>query len=335
MNRFQKIALASLLSVLLLVFVGAIVRVTGSGLGCPDWPTCWGCLIPPWKVEQVDLSKIDFDKFQAKAARLGRDPATVTPEHILESFNPRHVWTEYLNRLTSLPVGLFAVATLVAAFGRPGRQRVVVGTAMAALIVILINAWMGARVVYSGIKPGILTAHMALAMLLIVLQVFTLWRGTDRPRRLALDPRQASRLRWGVGAVIVLVVVEGIMGSQIRELTDEMARHHGGEDRTAWIGELEKSGLYLVHRSFSWLIVVATVAGWIFTRRGTHGRPGKAATLALVLVGCQMVLGLIMAQVRVHQVAQVLHVGLAAILLAAVVHWWLTLSGRHAATAGH
>ena len=98
---FRRMVTGVLMFVVLLVFVGAIVRATGAGLGCPDWPKCWGQLIPPWKVEQVDLDKINYERFEKKARRLGRDPATVTPEHILESFNPVHTWTEFINRLVS------------------------------------------------------------------------------------------------------------------------------------------------------------------------------------------------------------------------------------------
>ena len=90
MNRFQKFATAALVSVIVLIFVGAVVRVSGTGMGCPDWPRCWGRLIPPTRVEQVDLSKLDFEKFRKAAKRYERDPATVTPEHILENFNAVH-----------------------------------------------------------------------------------------------------------------------------------------------------------------------------------------------------------------------------------------------------
>jgi cytochrome c oxidase assembly protein subunit 15 len=322
MNRFQKLAAAALVSVLVLIFVGATVRVTGAGLGCPDWPLCWGSVIPPWKLEQVDLEKIDFEKFQRKAERLGRDPATVTPEKILESFNPRHVWTEFVNRLASLPVGLFSLATFVAAFGRPRGQRIVWWTSLASLILVGVNAVMGARVVYSGVQPGILTLHMALAMLLIALLAFTVWRGSDRPRRLDLPRRTGRRLSAALAALLGLIVIEGIMGTQIRELTDAMAKSHESQPRAAWIGELESHWIYLTHRSFSWVIVALALGAWWAMKRALRGKPGAAPKVVVAMVVAQMILGLIMSQVEIYAVVQVLHVGLSGVLLAAAVMWW-------------
>lgn len=331
MNTFQKLATATLVSVLVLIFVGAIVRVTGAGLGCPDWPTCWGSVIPPWKVEQVDLEKLDFEKFQRKAERLGRDPETVTPEHILETFNPRHVWTEFVNRLFSLPVGIFSVAMLVAAFGRG--IRVVWWTSLLSVVLVGVNAVMGAMVVYSGLKPGVLTTHMALAMLLIGLLAYTVWRGEERPKLLPLETRLRPAVRAVVLVVLVLVVIEGIMGTQIRELTDEMQKSHDGAPRAEWLDELEASTVYLVHRSFSWAIVAVTALAYWLTRRASRSGTGRAARVALGVVLVQMLLGLVMAQVRIYAWAQVLHVGLAGVLLAAVV-FWLFATGRRSPRGG-
>lgn len=338
MNRFQKLAAAALVSVLVLIFVGAIVRVTGAGLGCPDWPKCWGCLIPPWKVEQVDISKIDLEKFQRKYERMGGDPSMLTEEKILESFNPRHVWTEFTNRLFSLPVGLFSVATLIAAFGVPRNRRIVWWTSLASLLLVLINAWMGARVVYSGLSPGVLTTHMALAMLLIGLLAFTVWRGGEQPASLAIERGKLGPIRFWVVFLLLLLVVEGIMGTQIREMTDEMAKSHDEEPRSEWIGELEQSGLYLAHRSFSWAILVVTVLAFVFTQKATKGAPGWAAKLVLAMVLVQMVLGVVMAQIHIYAAVQVLHVGLAAVLLAGVVFWLcqtVRIGSQNAHTVGH
>ena len=174
------------MAVLVLIFVGAIVRATGSGLGCPDWPRCWGCLIPPWNVEHVDFDRIDLERFRQKAERLGRDPATITEESLRAEFNPVHTWIEFLNRLFTLPVGILTLATFVASFWQRGRRPAVFWSSAASLFVVLLNAWLGARVVYSGLQPGIITLHMALAILLVCLLVFAAWRGREHPWKVGI-----------------------------------------------------------------------------------------------------------------------------------------------------
>lgn len=327
-KRFQKCAMAALVSVLLLIFVGAIVRVTGAGMGCPDWPTCWGCLIPPTNVENVDFEKLDIATFQRKAERMGRDPESITVETLRAEFNPRHVWTEFINRLFSLPVGLFSLATMVLAFGRQKTIPIVFWSSFAALVLVLVNAWMGARVVYSGLKPGVLTLHMAMAFLLIMVQVFTVWRGASTPWQVAMtSDKHRKQLRGILGLLFLMVLVEGIMGSQIRELTDEMSKHFS-LPRDMWNDRLEHSWLYLTHRSFSWVILALTLWAYVFSRKNQQGplcQPGKIV-LAIVLI--QMVLGIVMSQVHIYGWVQVLHVGLAAILLAANMAWLLGVSRR-------
>lgn len=326
MTRFQKLATAALVSVLVLMFVGAIVRVTGAGMGCPDWPTCWGCLVPPTRVEQVDFSKLPIQKFQRKAARMGRDPATITAESLRREFNPRHVWTEFLNRLSSMPVGLFSLATFIAAFWQRERRPLVFWMAFTSLAVVLVNAWMGARVVYSGLTPAVLTTHLALAMSLLGTLAYCAWRGTDTPWRVGMQPAPRANLRTVVTVLLVVVVAEGILGSQVREMTDELAKLHAGADRASWARELEGSWKYLVHRSFSWGVLGLAAWAWVMTKRHREGGAGRVERVVLGIVLAQMVLGLVMAQVHIYSWVQVLHVGLAALLLTFVWLWRFGLS---------
>ncbi len=329
MNRFQKFATAALVSVIVLIFVGAIVRVSGAGMGCPDWPRCWGRLIPPTRVEQVDLSKLDFEKFRKAAKRYGRDPATVTPEHILENFNPVHTWTEFVNRLTSLPVGFFAMATLVTALLRQRRRPLVCVAAAFSVILVGVNAWMGAQVVSSDLKPVVLTVHMALAMLLLLPLTYAAWRGCERPWTIPGDDSFRRRMRWLLGLLLVLIFVEGVLGTRIREMNTHLAKTHAGLGRAEWIGVLESSWSYLIHRSFSWVILIAAMAAWWMARQA--GKPGRTATGVLAAVLAQMVLGLVMAQVEIHPVVQVLHLGLSAILLTLAALWFFGTFRREAA----
>ena len=326
MTRFQKLATAALVSVLVLMFVGAIVRVTGAGMGCPDWPTCWGCLIPPTHVEQVDFSKLPIQKFKDKAQRMGRDPATITVASLRQEFNPRHVWTEFLNRLSSLPVGFFSLATFIAAFWQREKRPLVFWLAFAALLTVLANAWMGARVVYSGLSPGVLTTHLALAMSLIGMLVYCAWRGTDHPWRIAMADAPLARLRAVVTVLLVVIIAEGILGSQVREMTDELAKAHANAARATWARELEGSWKYLVHRSFSWVVLGITLWAWLLTQRHRSGSSGRVEKVVLGIVLSQMVLGVVMAQIHIYSWVQVLHVGLAAILLTFVWLWRFGLS---------
>jgi heme a synthase len=319
MNRFQRIALTAFVCVEILIFVGAIVRATGSGLGCPDWPFCYGCWVPPTSAADIDRDALaaDLPKFQAKAERLGRDPATITVDRLVEDFDPVATWVEYVNRLTSLPVGLSTLALLIACFWpRPPVPSVRVAGVLS-FVLVLVNAWLGARVVISGLKPGIITLHMALAILLQCALVFTAWRGADKPWRIG-KPGLPLAIGWGL---FLLVVIEGVMGSQVRELTDALAHAAPDSPRSSWIGSLEQSWVYLVHRSFSWLLVVLAVVFVLRCRRS-----GAMNWLPLSVAGLifsQMLLGVVLAHVGVLGVAQVLHIGLSSLLVSALFFWLL------------
>lgn len=332
-NTYQKLATAALISVLTLIFVGAIVRVTGAGMGCPDWPTCWGLLIPPTSVEEVDFDKLDITKFQNKAERMGRDGSMITRESLRAEFNPRHVWTEFTNRLFSLPVGFFSLATFIASFRFAKSRPHVFWLSFAALLLVLANAWMGARVVYSGIAPGVLTTHLALAMALIGVLAYCAWAGAEHPWKVAMIAR-GKLMRVTVLSLLILVIAEGILGSQIREMTDELAKAHRDSPRGNWIGELESSVIYLIHRSFSWVLLVTTVFALILARKYQPGGVTASQAGVAAIMFAQMLLGVVMAQVHIYSWVQVLHVGLAGILLALLFRWFLITPNEKRAFAG-
>ena len=312
----KRLATIAYLAVLLLVFVGAIVRATGSGLGCPDWPFCYGRAIPPTSAEQIDFEHLDIERFRRKAAQHGRDPASITPATIRAEFNATHTWIEYINRLTSMPVGLSALALLIASFLQRKRFPSVHVAAWLALLLVLFNAWLGARVVYSGLKPGIITLHMALAIVLLCVLVFAMHRSGFELSQSGIESRMFPRqiALW----LFAAVVAEGVLGSQVREMTDMLAKTHLGQPRSAWVTELEQTWVYLVHRSASWLIVGA---GVVFFIKNGHRTFLEKAILGLILA--QMVLGVILAHVGIVPTAQILHIGLSSLLVSGLFLWLL------------
>jgi len=124
-NRFQKINLITIILLFVLILAGGVVRSTGSGMGCPDWPKCFGRYIPPanssdlpknYKQKYVDgrLAKnqkfaktLDVFGFTELARRIRGDKSILVPEE----FNAAKTWTEYINRLLGAASGFFLLLT--------------------------------------------------------------------------------------------------------------------------------------------------------------------------------------------------------------------------------
>lgn len=323
MSYFQKAALMTLLCILLLVFVGAIVRATGAGMGCPDWPTCWGQIIPPTDASQIDASQLDMEKFERKLIRFRGSADGLTQDSVLAWFNPVHTWTEFINRCVSLPVGLFSLLTMVLSFRyRRSKPSLFWGSLMVVVLVGL-NAWMGMKIVETGLHPGVITTHMALTILLICVLVYLIQVGEREAAGYHFLHEKKGKLRLVGVLLFVLVVGEGIMGSQVRELTDALHKTHIDAPRSEWVDELEQSMVYLAHRSFSWLVAAGAIALFVLCRRHKEGGVGWREMVVLGVVCSQMVLGLILAHVGILPIAQVLHIGLSSILVCSLFSWLL------------
>ncbi|MDB4618140.1 COX15/CtaA family protein [Akkermansiaceae bacterium] len=311
----QRTAFVTLCFVTILVFVGAIVRTSGAGLGCPDWPTCWGELIPPWKVEQVDFESLNVERFQKKAKLLGRDPSEITRETLRGEFNGAHTYIEFVNRLFALPVLISSFILMVKGLRRKTLPRVIRRSSVLSFVLVIVNAVLGAAVVFSGLKTGFITAHMIAAFILTFLLVYVVWAGVPEGQKRRVIPGAGKKT---VGLLLALVLIEGLLGSQIREMTDVLQRTYGVESRPDWIGQIDDSWLFLVHRSFSWAIVVAAVWGcWKVGFRGVVPKAVFAIVIAFMLMG------IVFTHIEISAVVQVLHVGLASILVSLSYYWWL------------
>ena len=95
---FRKVAIGTVITVYLLILAGGIVRSTGSGMGCPDWPKCFGSWVPPTNVSQLpaDYQAIYGSKLKGEVV-----------------FNVYKTWTEYINRLLGVLTGFLILGTLL------------------------------------------------------------------------------------------------------------------------------------------------------------------------------------------------------------------------------
>ena len=234
LNFYQKTAISTVVATLFLIMVGGIVRASGAGLGCPDWPKCYGLWIPPMQVSDVPAG---FD---------------------LASFNALKTWTEYINRLIGVLVGFFITANFLSSIRYRKTKPSVTISSFTALVLVLFQAWLGGQVVRSGLSTGIITLHMLLAMIIVGVLLFASFKSKEEFVLIRLHASQKRQfLNYGI-ALGILVIIQMILGTQVREGVDTIKDVLLAPNRSLWIEEL---GLvYKVHRSFSWVLLLTTIA---------------------------------------------------------------------------
>jgi cytochrome c oxidase assembly protein subunit 15 len=298
-RRFQKLAIATTVTTYLLILVGALVRASGAGMGCPDWPRCFDRWVPPTDLAQV-------------------------PPHLAPYFNVRLAWTEYLNRLLGVTTGLLIFATLVFALVDYRHVRRVVASSAGAFVGVGLAGWLGKRVVEKNLDPSFVTVHMFVALAVVALLIdatvasfFAPARG--EPERTPAEPTTARRqLAMGALAVTGVVLVQIALGTRVRATLERVAQALPALPRADWIGRVGAADS--VHRSFALLVLGLTVALARYARRADpHPLLSKLATALAVGSGAQIAAGVGLAYVALPPVLQVVHVTLGSLLLGGLV----------------
>jgi heme a synthase len=184
----------------LTVLAGAVVRASGSGMGCPDWPLCFGRIIPPTDVSQI-------------------------PPHYMAQFlaeghgNLFHTWVEFLNRVLGGLSGLTILGScvlagiLARAFPEQRRYYLRIMTSvLVGLFLFGFVAWLGKRVVDTVLAPDKITTHTFAGLLLLVMAIAArVWVATPEKSAIA-----GSLRRWFL-PMLGLTVVQIFLGTQVRE----------------------------------------------------------------------------------------------------------------------
>ena len=159
-----RFALLTVVLLYIVVLAGGVVRATKSGMGCPDWPKCYGRLIPPTDVSQIDFSKLDIARFREAWQRRGHDRVEVTEETLRRDFSAKATWIEFTNRCLGALSGFAALGTLVCALlSRPRSVKLIV-LLLGQLVLFGVVAWLGKVVVDTNLLPWKITLHMGLAI---------------------------------------------------------------------------------------------------------------------------------------------------------------------------
>jgi protoheme IX farnesyltransferase len=306
-TRFQKLVAATLAMTLALVIVGVIVRATGSGLGCPDWPFCYGQVVPPLE-------------FKA--------------------------WAEWIHRLIAAVIGVMVLGVAILALLDHRDRPSLVAASVGALALVVFQAWLGRETVRLGNSGESVTAHLAAAMAVAGLLAFLLVRagyparlpdrgGSQRFTILAAFTAVATFAMLIFGANVTAADAALIfpdwplMGGAIVPPFADMS------DETATL-----AFTHALHRYVGVVVGVVLAGTWIAAWRGRRaGHVDRALfmllTIAAVLYPLQALVGALQVWTQLAPWTQTLHVALAAFIwVAAIGAAFVSYYGARTAAAG-
>ncbi len=339
---FQKISFITLIAVYFLILVGGIVRSTGSGMGCPDWPKCFGQIVPPADVRELPENYREIyaakrakrnEKFSGYLEILGfeelADKIRNDKSILVEAeFNKYKTWTEYINRLVGAIIGILIFATLVASFSYRKKSPRVFYLSLASFVLVLFQGWIGSIVVSTNLLPWMVTVHMILAMVIMFLLIYLVYfTGTNKNRLAWGGSLKTLNILFVLG--IVLTFTQIVLGTQVREAIDVIAAGFDFGMREKWIENI--GAPFLIHRSYSWLILALHVYLVYYLFKNMTERPGKFHTLTKVLLAAvvvEILSGTLMAYFGIPAILQPVHLLVALIIIGIQYYLFLQL-GRN------
>lgn len=321
-KRFLNFQWVVLTLIFLVVFAGSFVRMSGSGMGCPDWPKCFGKWVPPTELTELPadyreayllkrqkkvekfcafLQKIGLDQ---TAQKIKNDPSV----YVEEAFNARKTWIEYVNRLA----GFLAGNTMLLSFGwlllyyRKRKWLLLTGLN---LILMGIEAWFGSIVVATNLVPWTITVHLLLALVIIGLQLYLIHELSNKKRPDLPQQRSFGILSW---LILLITFYQMFLGTQVREAIDALVKK--GYTRAEWIEQL---GLpFFIHRSFSWLVLILLSYLYWQNRKVWHyGR----INVAFYVLALELLTGVALAYADMPGLVQTAHLVFATILLSVLL----------------
>ena len=319
---YRKWVKISLVLVYLVIIAGAMVRMTGSGMGCPDWPKCFGYYVPPTDEAELEWQpQRDFKKgqviivdesLQVAAANFTTgetyseknwNPYT---KHDYATFNVWHTWIEYINRLFGALSGIAILIMALLSFGQWKYSKRITLLSWLGVLLLGFQAWLGATVVYSVLSPLRITIHMVMALVILAVLLYLLYYSRHKLRTFSISRGYINLLIFA----LLLTIVQIILGTQVRQFVDDQIDLLGYEAKSLW---LDNPNLYFyIHRSFSILVFIVNLALWFFNKKHSYGLRNINTVFFLVIV--EVATGIAMYYLDFPYLSQPLHLILASLL---------------------
>ncbi|MDO7852730.1 COX15/CtaA family protein [Hymenobacter convexus] len=343
-RRFRFVGLLTVVAVYLLILVGGVVRSTGSGMGCPDWPKCFGSWVPPTKASELPANYKEVYTTQrvAKNQKLARTLQRLgfaqvagsifahPTQYVETDFNPVKTWIEYVNRLLGALIGIFVFLTVVFALPYWRRDRPIFWLAFASFILTGVQGYLGSLVVSTNLLPVMVTVHMALALLIVALLLYAVdrarWvrRGVTQEHQELTDSTAEAQLLEDSGpvpsiglnlwlwAALLLTFWQIVLGTQVREQIDIVSAAANYAGREMWISKLGTT--FSIHRTVSAVVLLFNVyIGYELWQLGRE-RLRRLVVVTLAVIGLEILAGIILASFSFPAWVQPVHLTLATVL---------------------
>lgn len=332
-KSFRRTGILACSSVLLLFLLGGLVRVTGSGMGCPDWPKCFGlwapptceCQLPPnyqdvfleKRIRKVERFAAVLEKlgFAEKAQKIRSDKTILIPEE----FNATKAWIEYINRVFGVLAGLFSLGFFAIAFLGKYAAKIRV-YALLGLIMLLVNAWLGSIVVATNLLPGLVSLHFMLSFACVFFFMLAL-HGVKAFESKTKEPR--SKYLWLL--LLVLILVEVLLGTFAREMV-EFKTSNSTLKLNGMLDFLGMGPSFIYHRFLPALIfAIAALLAWKY--RNEDRFLGKQLATIAVISLIQICFGALNIVFVLPAYSQILHIVVGS-LMPVIVFYYLLASNK-------
>jgi len=324
-KRYLSFTRLLLVFVFLVILAGSIVRTTQSGMGCPDWPTCFGNAIPPTEEYQVHFQAnhkykagqfIIYNDSLKYAKQAFSSGATYNPadwqqyeKNNYAKFNVYQTWIEYANRLTTGVLGFLIIAHIIWSWRLFGKKRrSILYWSLAILLLTAFEAWLGKIVVDTNLAVVKITLHMLFALLIAAAAVIIIQKVEQKPKV------ESKALKWLSTITLLMVLAQIVLGTDVREQIDEISLALSYTGRELWIGKLNH--WFDVHRNMAWAVAVLCI--YLFWQSLGYKLLQRTAFIILACVVGTVLLGLILMYANIPAAVQPLHLLLSSMLIIAL-----------------
>ena len=332
-KRFNFWTKTSILIVYLVIATGGVVRMTGSGMGCPDWPKCFGYYIPPMNVAELTwVSEKIFEKGQMiiyndELKMSNKDfisGSDFNPKnwqdytkHDYSVFNPLHTWVEFINRLIGVVCGISVLILGFYSIQFYKNKLIITLLSLLTIIAVGFQAWLGKIVVDSNLSPYSITIHMLMALLIISILIFIHFQNGNYKKNNVKN----VALKNIVLLSLIFTIIQIVIGTQVREFIDEQIIVIGETKKNLWL--LVLPSIFLTHRSFSLLIL--TVNFFVIYLSRKINLNSKIIFWIIGIIAIEIILGVAMYYLHFPFSSQPLHLLLAAILFGVQFFFYVSI----------